>query len=137
MSATTISKPAKQPRLSVMETRAFDYCEKLKQWNGGAINITWKKSSSYGHCPVVNNHLGEKIAYASGCGYDKLSAALSDALAFIGPDGERLLCHGHGVPSVIRKLAEWGWTLKQTANGDTFDSFSLERVKPETAEGTR
>jgi len=128
MNTATIEKPVKKPRLTGMETRAFNFCERLKRNDGGTVNVEWRKSRDYGHCPAAFNWHGEKIAYASGCGYDKISAVLSDALSFLAPEGERIHCHGHGLNALTRRLAECGWKLEQTANGNTFDSFSLSRL---------
>lgn len=118
----------KTVKLTALERRALDFCNSIKTNERGTVNVEWKKSSCYGHCPSAMNWNGEKIAYASGCGYDKLSAVLSDALAFLAPEGERLHCHGYGLSAVVRKLESWGWKLEQTANGKTFDSFSLSRI---------
>lgn len=44
------------------------------------ITVEWRKSSTWGRIAVIVNHDGEKMAQASGCGYDKLSACLADFL---------------------------------------------------------
>lgn len=82
--------------------RAFKQIEKDEQkkleklervWNAENlgeihINITWKKSSYWGYNPTAtvkaydeNGHfIGEYTGTAGGCGYDKGSAALADAM---------------------------------------------------------
>lgn len=64
---TTISAPAKAPRLSVIESCAKSFCEMLRRMDGGTVNIEWKKSRDYGNCPVAFDHRGQKIARADGC----------------------------------------------------------------------
>ena len=121
-------------KLTKIQTRARNYCNDLLQRGGMTINVEWRKSSSYGRCPVIE-YGREKIAYASGCGYDKLSAALVEALSFLLPETEETgcggglsKCSGAGLSSVQTCLQENGWTLEQTANGKTFDAFKLSRA---------
>jgi len=118
----------KAKKLTVLESRASRFCDTLKENGGGTLNISWGKSRDYGHCPAAFDYRGEKMAYASGCGYDKLSVVMSDALAFLAPEGETLHCHGAGESAVRAKLLEWGWKLERTVNGPTFDAFTLSRV---------
>lgn len=46
-----------------------------------SINVYYKRSSVWGYCPSVDVHTnnGFSTGYASGCGYDKESAAVADA----------------------------------------------------------
>jgi len=116
----------KAQKLTTMERRAKNFCDDLTRYDGGTVNVEWRKSSCYGYCPAVMYN-GEKVAYASGCGYDKISAALAEALHFLIPDGLHG-CSGCGVSTVKARLAEHGWSMEQTASGDTFDAFRLTRA---------
>ena len=46
-----------------------------------SVNVYYKRSSVWGYCPSVDVHTnnGFSTGYASGCGYDKESAAVADA----------------------------------------------------------
>ena len=112
-------------KLTVMEKRAANACEKIKEYGSYDFQVIWKKSRTWGNCPSIYYH-GEKAAYASGCGYDKLSAVLSDFLApLVAP--ERLYCHGAGLSSVQQRLDELGWTLENTYDGKSEDGFRVTR----------
>lgn len=89
------------------------------------LNVIWRKSRTWGYCPRVTwNGRDEPCAAPTGCGYDKESAALSEALQFVCPPVRR--CHGSGVPDVTRVLAEHGLSLRKVASGPTFDAYELE-----------
>jgi len=118
----------KTKRLTTTEQRQKTFADNLTANGGGTINIEWRKSRDYGYCPAVLNYRGEKIAYASGCGYNKLSAVLVEALSFLLPDRALAGCSGAGERSVTDRLADHGWKLERTANGNTFDSFHLSRA---------
>ena len=117
----------KTQKLNQTEKRAQAFCAAAVKNGETTLNVEWRKSRDWGHCPAVINGRGEKIGYASGCGYDKLSAALVDALFFLLPDNGLRGLSGAGLSSVQRRLKEHGWTLEQTANGDTYDAFWLTR----------
>jgi len=122
----------KTQKLNPTEKRAQAFCRSAVENGQTTLNVEWRKSRDYGYCPAVLNWNGEKIAYASGCGYDKLSAVLVEALSFLFPDctdagGSLRGCSGAGLSTVTRRLKEHGWTLEQTANGQTFDAFKLTR----------
>lgn len=113
------------------EQRAKAYCEYLIQYNGAEFGVEWKKSAMYGYNPVILHH-GDKCTNISGCGYDKLSAALASVLCFLFPlDSEAhnaiAALSGCGLSSVQGRLSEMGWTLDRTACGSAFDGFRLSR----------
>ena len=121
-------------KLTKMQSRARNFCRAARENGGRTINVEWRKSPSYGYCPVIE-YGREKVAYASGCGYDKLSAALVEALSFLLPGTEETgcggglsKCSGAGLSSVQTCLQENGWTLEHIANGETFDAFKLSRA---------
>ena len=73
-----------------------------------------------------------KCCNISGCGYDKLSAALASVLCFLFPVGTEeynqvISLGGCGVPAVRDTLAKHGWILQATASGKTYDVFDLSR----------
>lgn len=122
----------KQPKLTTIEKRAQGFCQTLLQYDGGTINVGWKRSAMYGHTPVVMDR-GGKCTSISGCGYDKLSAALASVLCFLFPVGcsaynEIASLGGCGENSVISKLASYGWNLERTASGSTFDCYRLSKA---------
>lgn len=117
-------------KLTSMEKRAASFCAKIQADGEGTLNVEWRKSREWSYCPAALDYRGEKMAYASGCGYDKLSTVLCDALAPLVPDGALHSCHGAGVRSVIDRMALYDWTVVQTANGSTFDAFIIKRADP-------
>ena len=119
----------KTQKLTLTEKRAQAFCASALENGQTTINVEWRKSSCYGYCPAVMNWQNEKIAYASGCGYDKLSAVLAEALQFLSLERGAFVagCSGAGLSTVQRRLKEHGWTLEQTASGQTFDAFKLTR----------
>lgn len=131
-------------RLSKAERVAKRVCEymaepanALSEWSFG---IEFRPSRTWGTVPTIEWG-GEKVASASGCGYDKESACLVDFLRFLpglnrvpyqgSTTGETYveLCKasGAGVRSVIQLLAESGWTLTQVYTGKREDGFTIRR----------
>ena len=117
----------RQPN-TVLEKRAAADCERIERNGEATIVVEWSKSRTWGFCPRIDNMYGlerGKAAYASGCGYDKLSAVLCEYLVWLVPD----VAHssGAGVSSVKDRLAAAGWTLTAVASTKTSDVFTLER----------
>lgn len=117
------------PRLTKDETRAKALCADAHHYGGLTITVEWIKSRTWGFGPAIR-HNGRRIANSSGCGYDKISATLADALRHLFPDGtdaHRAIQQtaGAGERSTIRALAAHGWTLTPTASGRTFNAYEL------------
>lgn len=110
---------------TTLEKRAAAACASIQEAGSGAIEVYWNKSRTWGNCPVIY-WCGEKAAYASGCGYDKLSSVLADFLRWLAPDTV-LRSGGAGVRSVIEELAALGWELVQTYDGRDEDGFEIKR----------
>lgn len=123
-------------KLTTCEKRAQDYCANLVRFGGGSINIEWKRSAMWGHNPVIESHAG-KCCNISGCGYDKLSAALASVLCFLFPiDSEAYhsiaRLGGCGESTVRDTLSGLGWKLERAASGKSFDAYTLSRIESET-----
>lgn len=125
----------KSPKLTTCETRAKSFCESLATYGGGDFGVEWKRSAMWGSNPVIA-HRGGKCTNISGCGYDKLSAALASVLCFLftyGSDEFNAVAAlgGCGVSSVQSTLESHGWKLDRTATSSTFDGFRLTRITKE------
>jgi hypothetical protein len=127
----------KKSKLTVTEKRASAYCDELNHYNGGTVTVDWKRSATWGSNPSITHH-GGKCCSISGCGYDKLSAALAEVLRFLFPMNSEAhnaiggKC-GAGVSSVQSALAKHGWTLAEVASGKSYDVFTLTRNTAEPA----
>ena len=122
----------KAPKLTICESRALAYCERLKSNDGGTVAVDWKKSANYGMNPTIEHH-GAKCCNISGCGYDKLSAALAAVLCFLFPQGSEdfhgiVRLGGSGESTVRAELAKRGWKLEKSASGKTYDVYDLSRI---------
>ncbi len=89
----------------------------------------------YGHNPVIA-YQGGKCTNISGCGYDKLSAALASVLCFLFPVdsvayNEIASLGGCGESTVCSRMAKYGWTLHRTASGNSFDAYELTKLNGE------
>ena len=113
--------------MTKQEKRAADACESYREWGGGRFSVEWVKSRTWGHCPRIMWR-DQKAAYASGCGYDKISAVLAEYLQSLVPEAELLRTAGAGLRAVELLLAEHGWKLEQTHNGRTEDGFKLTKM---------
>ena len=111
-------------KLTIMEKRAKAACDQIMEWDKGSIDVVWRRSPTWGKCPSILWR-GKKAAYASGCGYCKLSAVLSEYLRWLVPDVGR--CNGAGVSSVQECLEKNGWILTRTYEGPVNDGFELRR----------
>lgn len=114
-------------KLSKTEQRAAEACGWYAQNGGGEFSVEWNRSAMWGLCPRIDWR-GERAAYASGCGYDKLSAVLCEFLYTLDPDGGLRGCGGAGLSTVQDRLETVGWVLIQTFNGRTEDGFRLRRL---------
>ena len=96
------------------------------------IAIVWRHSRTWGLCPRLEWGR-EKIAYANGCGYDKLSTVLADVLRWL-PDIDHNKIAGTmgaGESGVRQALAEYGYTLTHVYDGRHEDAFTLTRNRKE------
>lgn len=119
-------------KLTAMEKRAKAFCDEIKQRGHVDFAVLWKKSATWGSCPSIT-YRGCKIAHASGCGYDKLSAVLHHALKFLSDDWTH--CGGHGESAVIEECKRHGWALKCVYDGNMEKGYTLERIT--TGEGVK
>ena len=114
------------------ERAAIAVCERIRANGTGAICIVWVRSRTWGSNPNVQ-HYGTTIGRASGCGYNKESAALADALRFLGTTEEEQRAiwttSGAGVSSLQCELEKQGWTLTRTYSGQNEDGYTIERIK--------
>lgn len=151
---------AKIEKETKKETAKIDRIANAGDYSGGKITVEWKKSKTWGanpHAEYIN--YGERFTgTASGCGYDKLSAAISEALnkddkllkllylekekhikkqnreIFGYGSGSYTLPHfegGVGVscyPSIFEKI---GFQFECVASGESFDAYTITR-KPKT-----
>ena len=122
----------KKQRLTKTEQAARFACTVISTAGHGKFRIVWVRSRTWGSNPNVQHH-GTTIGRASGCGYDKESAALADALRFLGTTEEEQRAiwttQGAGVSSLQRELEKQGWRLTQTYSGQNEDGYTIERVE--------
>lgn len=115
---------------TITERRAAAMCATIAKAGSGTVEIEWKRSATWGLCPRIMFN-GEKVAHASGCGYDKRSAVLAEALCHLGTTDEQrhriASTSGCGESSTAAALAECGWTLECIHNGRTVEVYKLER----------
>ena len=91
------------------------------------LSMEWKKSRMWGANPTLT-YKGTTVAKASGCGYDKESAALADFLSHLVPEAAR--SSGAGFLSVVEAMAAAGWELRKTYCGIREDGYELRRARP-------
>jgi hypothetical protein len=111
-----------------MEKRAAEFA--TENLDGATIAVIWNKNRTWGTVPVIKNWSGEVVARASGCGYDKLSAVLTDLLMFLPVENNEEIarCSNAGFSSLARALENQGWNIQQTYCGRTEDAFKLTRI---------
>lgn len=123
-------------RLTLTEREAMAWCARLPEYEPGfpvPFRVIWTRSRTWGNCPSVET-LGEtRLAYVKGCGFDKLSAALSQVLRFLPgltPDGRQGIerANSAGLPAVAAACAAAGWELTQTYSGKNEDGFTIRRL---------
>jgi hypothetical protein len=123
-------------RLSKCEQNAKNMMADALRDSCKSINVDWVKSRTWGKNPVIKYH-GEKCCSVSGCGYDKLSAALAEVCCWLFPEGSKERseihsCSGAGERTIIATLARFGWELKKLAEGDAYDCYLLTKKAGET-----
>ena len=114
------------------------------------INVEWKKSATWGYCPTAEIAAEKRRTWghASGCGYDKESAAIASA-ANSNPEIMRILYKhaenggafpysvhtwaglpsfdgGCGVSCFYNVFDACGYTWEDIAHGKTYDVYRLE-----------
>ena len=129
-------------RLTTTERNAKDWADNVREVCARQpdysvrLGLVWRKSRTWGLCPSLETLGGTRLAYASGCGYDKESAALAEGLRFLGATeaevGQIHGCGGCGLGSITEKLAACGWKLEKTHNGRTEDGFTVSRTAAPT-----
>lgn len=103
-------------KLTTLEKRAQDFAAQVRHHGSSQLTVTWMRSREWGlNARVDGCGIFGKMAYASGSGYCKESAALADALRFLGADEEqqRLIWRTSacGVEAVRAALAKVGYEL--------------------------
>ncbi len=122
-------------KLTALERRAKTMCDgfraQYEKDDGPLIVVKWTKSRTWGMCPSIYD--GDRVAYASGCGYDKLSAVLAEALRWMGETPELRVAisrsSGVGVSRVQETLRAAGWDLRAGYTDSTTDTYSLIRLE--------
>lgn len=123
--------------------------------DGVSISVEWKKSQTWGHNPHATVYAAKTTTTgrASGCGYDKQSTAIAAAFndnpevmaiiytaieAGVKPGysvsdsvGLPYFDGGCGVECFYKVFENCGYQFKKTADGRTFDCYSIEKM-PET-----
>lgn len=120
-------------RLSKLEQAARDFCERLPEYEPGyavPFRVVWVKSRTWGNCPSVETLGEERLAYVGGCGFDKLSAGLSQVMRFLpglSEDERRGIerANSAGLASVVSACAAAGWELCQVYSGKAEDGFTI------------
>ena len=108
--------------MNTLEKRALQFCKEIEETGSKTFKIEWAKSKEWGMNPRIMNH-GKKIAFATGCGYDKTSAVLADALQYLG----ETIAHssGCGENSVITHCKKYEWDLERIME----DVYTIKRIK--------
>lgn len=121
---------AKATKLTAIEKRAKIFAQEVIDYGSGHLAVFWKTNRTWGLNPSVEGN-GVKIGYASGCGYCKESAALADALRFLGANDEEQNAiwrtSGCGVDAVRKALAACGYELETRYCGKREDSYRIIR----------
>jgi len=121
-------KRVKKIKLTKVEQRAHDACETYARWGHGDFQVHWVKSKTWGNVPHINWR-NEKASYASGCGYDKLSAVVADFLKYLPGAPNAGLFGGCGISSLQDYLLlDCGWKLVHVYDGKTEDGFNLTKI---------
>lgn len=117
-------------KLTAMERRAKQYAEEVRTYGSAQLSVYWKQNRTWGLNPSVEGN-GIKIGYASGCGYCKESAALANALRFLGADDEEQesvwRTSGCGVESVAQALQRIGYELQTRHIGKREHAYRVIR----------
>ena len=118
-------------RLTKTEKNAIRLCAGIGK-NPLAFAVEWKPSRTWGRTAGLYWQ-GLKCSLASGCGYDKLSAALADALRWIFPrdtdaHDEIVLTQGAGERAVAAALARHGYTLAPVFQNKTTNAYTIAKT---------
>ena len=93
------------------------------------LRIEWRKNRTWGLCPAAL-WVGQRIAYASGCGYDKLSAVLDDVLHFLAPNAKHTA--GAGPSATMEAAKAAGWDLQRDYCGTREESWTFRPAPTST-----
>jgi len=123
-------------RLGKFERSAKAFCEALEGYEAGypiPFRIVWMQSRTWGGCPSVETMGGTRLAYVGGCGFDKLSAGLSQVLRFLpglSEEQARAISRANsaGAPAVVNACLAAGWELCQVYSGKAEDGFTIRRA---------
>lgn len=122
---------AKAKKLTQMEKRAKIFAQEVIDYGSAHLAVFWKTNRTWGLNPSVEGN-GVKIGYASGCGYCKESAALADALQFLGANDQEqqsiLRASGCGVETVRRALWACGFELQTRYCGKRENSYRVFKI---------
>lgn len=117
---------------TTLEKRSAKFCADVAHYGSASFTVEWIRSATWGRNPRIV-HNGEKLAIASGCGYCKESAALTECLQWLGVDDEQrqsiARAHGCGVETVIDRLRRIGWNLSRIASGRSFEAYQISRIE--------
>jgi hypothetical protein len=137
--------------------------EKAGEFKGAVVSIEWKKSRMWGNNPTAEAHINTGSRHEffnsgsiSGCGYDKESTAVANAMnqsneflklmclekeKAVKMDNRELFGYGSGsgvlpqleggvgVSCYNRIFNAIGFEFKNTASGKTFDVYSITPIK--------
>ena len=121
----------KTPRLTQTEKNALRFCADILT-GPTSFAVEWKPSHTWGRTAGVY-YRGARCSLASGCGYDKLSAALADALRWLYPAGTDAhaaisLCQGAGEGTVTDRLKKHGYTLTPVFQNKTTNAYTISKT---------
>ena len=122
---------AKTTKLTAMEQRAKQFAESVLAYGSARVVVYWKENRTWGLNPSVEGN-GTRIGYASGCGYCKESAALAEALRFLGKTDEQQRsiwgASGCGVEAVRRALESCGFELEERHHGRREHAYVIRKT---------
>jgi hypothetical protein len=133
----------KKIKYGVYDIRQQEFCKTIKSCGTTDFDVEWVKSQAWGHAPTIRFH-GEKLDSITGCGFDKLSTLLANCLRWLAVEDPKSYyvgdaypeeyyqiwkCGGAGVGPLEDALKKQGWELKRTYTNNSWDGFSVERIK--------
>ena len=102
-----------------------------------SVSVEWKRSSTWGYNPTATARTddGTFSGYASGCGYDKESAAVGEALnkspavmRVLYQAAEQAMKNGESFKTLSSGCVSWGDVLGYgSGSGRWFDTYTAER----------
>jgi hypothetical protein len=103
-------------------------CTHAREYGSVNINVTWHRNRTWGNCPRLEYN-GQEGQSVTGCGFDKLSTVLANALGGLSDSVEgRKAIEGTaaaGLSATRKALEAQGWGITTTASGQTFDCFEV------------